>query len=715
MGRFLIKRYVALSLTAFVAISFTGTEASDSRQGPFPLKRSGEALKRPDEKAKKICSNQSIPPVEEVGSNTAPVAMSVAAQMPLGSWEALYDKIMNSPPEEVINTPTLQTEIIASFFQGFGEKEIPYIVILIPDLKERALNDPQALWLLIKYEVVKSSQVTENTAATLKNLENKEDKDSLLVLGHCYTQGWGFEKQPEKGFTFISAAATLGSAPAQLALGNAYDRGEGIERDPIEAVKWWLKAAKQGNAAAQNEVAGAYSFGQGVPASDEKLIKWFLRSAKQGYLRALCELGTAYYYGTIVNQNDEEAIRWLSKAANQGDSESQYLLGKTYSTLTFPKREHSVKALRWWDESARQGHKKAQRRLGLAYLQGWGVEKDPKKAIKLLGKAADQLDIKAQTNLGCTYYYGIDVTKDQEKGLSFLHQAADKGYRMAQNQLGSIYLGAPSGAPNHKTAFWYGLLADKQFRYYSALKQSITFHRIKTIYKPVLTSSHIENTDLPDTLNHNFLPSFDDLSFRLAALNRSFHGTLEGDQETSNPINLPLAHPETFSQLFDNLNEVKNIVDTTLSEALPQPGFLITNLTFASELANPPIESPYMRYFNIKGQDYLCLGDYNVNAGTRITVRLPALILQTREITDEMMLELNAALKAFTAYSCIKKTREPDRALDELATFYQETLKTLEELKAVSLRTREELDNKIIAFTPQRNKTFEDQFGDCFK
>ena len=334
-----------------------------------------------------------------------------------------------------------------------------------------------------------------------------------------------------------------------------------------------------------------------MPANDKKSTKWFLRSAKQGYLPSLAKLGAAYYYGTGVEKDNEEAIRWLRKAASQGDSESQYLLGKTYFTLTFPEKEHGVEAIRWWEESARQGHKKAQRRLGVAYLQGWGIAKDPKKAIKLLEKAADQLDIKAQSTLGCSYYYGHDVTKDQEKGLSFLHQAADKGYESAQHQLGSIYFNAPGETPNYKAAFWYSLLANKQLLYHKAA-ESMTFSCIKTIYKPVLTPSYVENNNLPNTLNHNFLSSFDTLSFRLTALNRSFHGTVKGDQETSNPINLPLAHPEKFSQLLDNLNELKNIVEATLEEALHQPGFLITNLTFASELANSPIESPYMRYFN---------------------------------------------------------------------------------------------------------------------
>ena len=46
-------------------------------------------------------------------------------------------------------------------------------------------------------------------------------------------------------------AAEQSNPVAQLLLGNCYFEGEGVEKNYTEAVKWWTKAAEQGNVKAQ--------------------------------------------------------------------------------------------------------------------------------------------------------------------------------------------------------------------------------------------------------------------------------------------------------------------------------------------------------------------------------------------------------------------------------------------------------------------------------
>lgn len=95
-----------------------------------------------------------------------------------------------------------------------------------------------------------------------------------------------------------------------------------------------------------------------------------------------------------------------------------------------------VEAYKWFKQSADQGNPKGQNGLANLYIDGYGVNKDVKKAIELYKLSAGQGYVKAQSNLGYVYLNGEGVDKDYAEALKWYSKAAEQGYAEAQNELG---------------------------------------------------------------------------------------------------------------------------------------------------------------------------------------------------------------------------------------------------------------------------------------
>ena len=67
--------------------------------------------------------------------------------------------------------------------------------------------------------------------------------------------------------------------------------------------------------------------------------------------------------------------------------------------------------------AAERGDDVAQTNLGLYYEMGYGVKKNPDKAIYWWKKAAEQGNVVAQFNLGNCYYSGKGVKKNLKKAV----------------------------------------------------------------------------------------------------------------------------------------------------------------------------------------------------------------------------------------------------------------------------------------------------------
>lgn len=113
-------------------------------------------------------------------------------------------------------------------------------------------------------------------------------------------------------------AAEKGNAKAQLLLGACYYNGKGVERDVDEAVRWTRKAAEQGYVEAQYSLGRVYADGNGVDKDMAEAVRWFRKAAKEGYAGAQLNLGRCYATGEGVEKDKGEAAKWIRKAARQG-------------------------------------------------------------------------------------------------------------------------------------------------------------------------------------------------------------------------------------------------------------------------------------------------------------------------------------------------------------------------------------------------------------
>ena len=235
-----------------------------------------------------------------------------------------------------------------------------------------------------------------------------------FILGACYNEGIGVEKDEKEAVKWYTKSAEQGDAMAQCNLGRCFEKGIGVGKDEKEAVKWYTKAAEQGFAVAQYNLGGCYCIGRGVDKDEKEAVKWFTKSAEQADADAQFNLGFCYEHGVGVGKDEKEAVKWYTKAAEQGFACAQVNLGACYYQGTGVDKDERV-AVKWWTKSAEQGLAVAQSNLGSLYKLSYGVIQDYKKAVKWYTKSAEQGFATAQYQLGVCYKEGSGVEKDDKE------------------------------------------------------------------------------------------------------------------------------------------------------------------------------------------------------------------------------------------------------------------------------------------------------------
>jgi TPR repeat protein len=125
----------------------------------------------------------------------------------------------------------------------------------------------------------------------------------------------------------------------------------------------------------------------------------------------------------------------LAIKQSPGDSQLQFLLGKTSSTL----RAYSQSAS-WYRAAAERGHAKAMSALGYQYMLGLGVKKDATEAVRWWRRAAARGNADAMTNLGAAYAQGEGVAQDFAQALKLWLAASKRGDALAMVNLATLYL-----------------------------------------------------------------------------------------------------------------------------------------------------------------------------------------------------------------------------------------------------------------------------------
>lgn len=102
----------------------------------------------------------------------------------------------------------------------------------------------------------------------------------------------------ERGYTLlnlglleeIKAKAERGDAESECVVGQCYYQGKGVEKDAVEAVRWLRMAADQNYATAQFNLGVCYEYGTGVEKDDAEASKLYSLAAAQGDQSAKAKL-----------------------------------------------------------------------------------------------------------------------------------------------------------------------------------------------------------------------------------------------------------------------------------------------------------------------------------------------------------------------------------------------------------------------------------------
>jgi hypothetical protein len=180
-------------------------------------------------------------------------------------------------------------------------------------------------------------------------------------------------KEYQKAFRELKAAAEAGQAEAQFDLGVLYAQGRGVQRDLTEATRWYRKAAEQGNAEAEFALGQMYSLGWGVPRDEADALRWLEMANDPDSTGPPTDWALVEGYG--VAKDDKEAAHWYQLAAEKGHAEAQYNLGRLYATAKGVPRDEE-QALRWVRAAATQGLAPAQAHFGMRYATGNGIAQD---------------------------------------------------------------------------------------------------------------------------------------------------------------------------------------------------------------------------------------------------------------------------------------------------------------------------------------------------
>ena len=285
-------------------------------------------------------------------------------------------------------------------------------------------GDRTPFYLAAKYGQVSVALYLAQHGATSAKAED--------LLGLCYLNGNGVEKNPIEACNWFAKAATRGFAPARdHFLGTAM-----CESAKNGQVSVAVHLAEQGAASAEAEslLGLRYLNGDGVAKNPIEACKWFTKAATRGYVPAIGHLGWLHKCGEGTTKDLAKALNLFQEAAQRGCAASQanlaYMLANGEGT-----RQDQVQAKNWFQQAASQGLSCAQDNLALCYLHGKGTPKNLHEAVCWFSAAANQGQglAKAQCNLGEMLLFGVGVEKNAARALAYFIQSARQGFPLAQS------------------------------------------------------------------------------------------------------------------------------------------------------------------------------------------------------------------------------------------------------------------------------------------
>jgi TPR repeat protein len=201
-----------------------------------------------------------------------------------------------------------------------------------------------------------------------------------------------------------------------------------------------------------------YEIGEGGLEQDfKKAASLYLKAAELGDVIAEYNLGVFFEHGIGVSKDQSVSARYLERAAEKGDASAQLNLGLLHKQ-GIDGRPDYLKALYWLQLAAESRNPKAHGAIAEMYINGWGVEKNPAKAIEYFEVSASQGEVHSQYNLAI-FLRSIDELPETLENVAYwLGQAAELGFAPAQIDLGLLYIQGKGVEVDHAEGYKWVLI-----------------------------------------------------------------------------------------------------------------------------------------------------------------------------------------------------------------------------------------------------------------
>ncbi len=237
------------------------------------------------------------------------------------------------------------------------------------------------------------------------------------------------------------------------------------ENNPKKAFEYTKNAAKSGVAQAMYNLAYYYATGKGgtnlkvVEINKKKSLQSLEKAANLGHDLSQTLMGLRYIQGThSITQNTKKGVAYLKLAASQEEPEALHGLGTYYW-----QRKEVEKAVKYFKLSAEQGYVKGQKdfltacqMLSQNFIHGTaGFSQDYVKAIKYLQYGVNLKDPQSCSVLALCYRNGQGVERDLKKAIKLLELPAAVSFPRAREQLEGMKkeLAITSAAFDHSTQY----------------------------------------------------------------------------------------------------------------------------------------------------------------------------------------------------------------------------------------------------------------------
>ena len=300
------------------------------------------------------------------------------------------------------------------------------------------LGDPSAMG---EYgaALVLGNMVAKNPAEGLRWMERAAeagDPVQQLALARILLNGLAGGVDGAKGMKWLEKAAEAGLPEAQSQLAILLQKGKGADSNPNRSFDLHLAAARAGNVVSQSQIATYYYNGYGCDRDYEEACRWYKTAAEGGNEDAMVGLANCYDKGHGTPTDKNEALRWYKKAAGAANPNIAAVAKRAVARLAadgFGDASDAAEAIHIYRERAEAGDVLAMYDLAQRLDEGKGVPKDPVEAVKWwrriaeipqLRKDVGTLQIGAWAQYGIHLLDGVGVTRNSREAVRWLEMAA---------------------------------------------------------------------------------------------------------------------------------------------------------------------------------------------------------------------------------------------------------------------------------------------------